>query len=557
MTFVSTGLTSGGITTHFAITYDQSFNPGDSADGMDRGNALLAVVEGDYTVMSNWFRGISLPFSLPIPLQIGTGAYAGAGWQNPPNLSTVTLNPGNGEKLDLVRYLVVSEITEQFMLKKANGWGYSFGDGNEGSKGEGLSRFLGFQFMQNKGLDTTVLQKPIGATFFVSNFWLNSPRVDYVNFDPDDNKPDANTGCTALFIYYLFTQLSFDIPSIIDTGSATMAGVYNKLTNDLGDPFPFFSRLVGNALPGTNQNNIGPNFDDPFPMGILSFWVDSSTFGKDQVQDLINTKAGVASSAFWLVLEGFSITSFNKLGITVPTPTGSFLGLPGVSIQATPSTPSPQFEDPTNLLAPQRLRFSFDVKFSNTVAFPALGGTPVLGELDAAAFVSGSTLRGATTATAFELLGGEDPYFSNIDPSNTHQEPWLSQDLRVFPVTAGTSVLGGPAFTTDPYASIQNLLQFLNGSPGFTNPASLDPLNGLPGQTTYETGDSSVYAMNTANKQTYNFAVARVRMRGSALAQADNVRVFFRLWVAQSCDTDFQPSTTYPKHSRNVRSRPW
>ena len=30
------------------------------------------------------------------------------------------------------------------------------------------------------------------------------------------------------------------------------------------------------------------------------------------------------------------------------------------------------------------------------------------------------------------------------------------------------------------------------------------------------------------------------------MSQANNVRVFFRLWIAPSFDTDFQPNTTYP-----------
>src|SRR5262249_52200143 len=48
-----------------------------------------------------------------------------------------------------------------------------------------------------------------------------------------------------------------------------------------------------------------------------------------------------------------------------------------------------------------------------------------------------------------------------------------------------------------------------------------------------------------SNQQNYNFAIARVRLQDAPKAKAKNVRVFFRLWVAQSFDTDFQPSTTY------------
>jgi len=52
--------------------------------------------------------------------------------------------------------------------------------------------------------------------------------------------------------------------------------------------------------------------------------------------------------------------------------------------------------------------------------------------------------------------------------------------------------------------------------------------------------------LNGSGQQNFNFAIARVRLQGAAgSAPANNVRVFFRLFVAESCDTDFQPSTTY------------
>lgn len=536
-----------GVTPHYSITYDNSLS---AADGVNRANALMGVCDSDYNWMSNLFGGIALKFSLPIGVQIAPGAYAGAGWPNSP---PITLTPGNGQILDLVRYLLVSEVVEMFMDTKDNGWGYSFGDSNEGSKGEGLSRFLGFNFLLQNGLNTSVVNES-GGTFFVSNDWLSSSRADFVNNNPDDNSPDPTTGCTTLFIYYLFAQLGFSIPNIINAGAATLAGVYTNLTGDSGDPFPFFKRLLDNAFPGTATITKGPNLDNPFPLGLLSFWVDKSVFGKDEVQDIINTNGGLIPNAFFVVLEGFNINSLNALGITIPAPTGAFAGLPGIKITPTPATPGgpipanpiPEFEDPSNLNIPQRIRFSFDITFLNLDAFPATNGSPVTAELEASANVGGSALPGASASTLFELIGGEDPYFTNVDPSNVNDVFYLSQDLRVFTVNAGQApVSGAQAFTSDPYGSLQSFLGFLNRTAAFTVPSSSDPLNNLPGQTGYETADSSVTALNHANQQNYNFAIARVRLKGAGMASAPNVRVFFRLFVAQSCDTDFQPNTTY------------
>jgi hypothetical protein len=286
---------------------------------------------------------------------------------------------------------------------------------------------------------------------------------------------------------------------------------------------------------------------------------DKSTFGHDEVQDLITTQGGLVSNAFWLVLEGFSINSFGTFNITIPTPTGSFSNISGVFIRPSPATvggpiptsPIPAWEDSSITQSPQRVRFSFDIVFSEPVLaqFPtSTNPSPVFGELDAVANNAGSSLTGAFASTVFEFLGGQDPYFTNLDPNNPQQKPYLSQDLRVFPVTTGTSVLGSVPFSADPYGSIQNLIAHLNSN--YTTPvapSAPDPLDQLPGQTGFETGDSSVYALSTTGLQNYNFAIARVRLRGLSQDVATNVRVFFRLFVAQSCDTDFQPSTTYAR----------
>ena len=57
-------------------------------------------------------------------------------------------------------------------------------------------------------------------------------------------------------------------------------------------------------------------------------------------------------------------------------------------------------------------------------------------------------------------------------------------------------------------------------------------------------GDSSVTPL-TGSIINYNYAIARVRMKGSAAsAPASNVNVFFRLFTTQTFDTDFINSTT-------------
>ncbi len=268
------------------------------------------------------------------------------------------------------------------------------------------------------------------------------------------------------------------------------------------------------------------------------FIVDKNTFGVDEVTDAIAVGGGLYSNAFWLVLEGFSIQQLT--GIT-PALSGAFKAFPGISIF--PDAAGAEYENPGDLYTPQRIRIPYDIIFSsaNVPPFPAAGSDPVLAILAASITVAGTTL---VAEAEFELVSGADPYFTNIDPAHNNVF-YLSQDLRVFSVANGQAPLpGGPTFTNDPYQSAQKLIAFLNSSPTYTTPG-LDPLNALPGQTGYETGDSSVLPVSPGGDKLYNFALARVRLQGGSGSAATNVRVFFRLFVAQSCDTDFQPTTTY------------
>jgi hypothetical protein len=289
-------------------------------------------------------------------------------------------------------------------------------------------------------------------------------------------------------------------------------------------------------------------------LGTAAFWVDKNTFGKDEVQDVINTNAGKWEKAFWVVIDGFSKNSFNSLHVTVPNPTGSFANLTGVSISQNADIDYENGADPS---AQQRIRIAFDITFT----MASLGNFPSSGsqtyELDAFITTNGNRVPGSNTSAPFELVAGADPYFTNINPSQNNFF-YLSQDLRVFTATPSlnnTPVPGAPAFTTDnfggAYAYIQSLLDYLNNN--YYNTNGTDPFNGasnvIPGQTGAYTGDSSVTPL-TNSSANYNFAIARVRLRGpqGAAGEAQNVRVFFRLWITQTADTDYL-GTTYPSHN--------
>jgi hypothetical protein len=265
MAFTTAGLTNGGTTTHYKFQYDDSLqqtaaNP--TGPEPARMNAAIAACENDFNLMSGWFGNIALDVNTPIPVNV-TQNSGGASWRLSGGNLIVTINPGNGAA-SFVRYLLISEMVEQFMRAQTKGW---FGQGTEGSQGEGLSRFLAAQFLLANGLGN------VPAGFDNSNAWLSTSRADFVNhIEPTDDGPDARTGCALLFIYYLAAQLAFSINDIVGAGASTLAGVYKNLTGISVDPFPSFKQRLDSAFPGT-ATITGPNLDNPYPLWAKQFGI--------------------------------------------------------------------------------------------------------------------------------------------------------------------------------------------------------------------------------------------------------------------------------------------
>jgi hypothetical protein len=255
MSNTSAGLPNNGNTLFYKVQYDASLSgPGGLEPARSAG--LVNTCDADFMIMQRWFDNTSV--DTPIELTVTTES-GGASWSDP---QAVKLKPGNGNTA-LLRYLVVSEVTEIFAKEQFPSW-YAAGwlNSDEGSMGEGLSRFLSALFMIKVGIGTG----PAGS-FQVSNLWLNSPRSDFVNNAPDDHQPDAVSGCSTLFLYYLHRQLGFSIQSIIRAGASNLADVYQNLTHDSTDPFPTFKNLLDIAFPSTTASSIAAsNADDPFPL---------------------------------------------------------------------------------------------------------------------------------------------------------------------------------------------------------------------------------------------------------------------------------------------------
>jgi hypothetical protein len=418
MTNTTDGLTNGGVTSHYKFQYDSTLkktaaNPG----GVEpkRTNGLIASAEKDYKLMKGWFGG-NLELS-NIAVTVTTQS-SGASSGGDATSSSVTLKPagaGYDTSSDYLRYLVVAEVVELFMEIQDTGW-YDEGV-NEGKKGEALSRFLAAEFL--------IANKIGGANFFensfpVANDWLNSSRDDFItnNADPSDNNPDKVTGCTTLFLYFLHTQLGFSIDEIVANGASKLGQVYAKLTGDSADnSFKLFKDLLDTAFPAKQTFNPpkGANYDNPFPLGMLSFKVNLDHFEYHDILDgFSNTGGGqlsgehIESLAFDVVLEGFNIDAFKSHNVGTPALSGPFKDISGLKINE--DDEGIQYAKSSDKKIPQKITFPFDLTFTPPClsSFPAAGKAPNKEKLQATIKHGDIVIPGAAASTVFELTSNAE-----------------------------------------------------------------------------------------------------------------------------------------------------
>jgi hypothetical protein len=307
------------------------------------------------------------------------------------------------------------------------------------------------------------------------------------------------------------------------------------------------------------------------------FVIEKNNYGRDEVTDNPSYPG-----AFYLFLEGLTP---NVVGSSIPSFSGNFssASIPGLTISG-PTITYDVGNTGADANVIQRIRFECEIQFTSASlgVFPSPGDAPKGFTLDASINIQGKPLPLA--AAEFFLLGGDDPYFANIN-DKARNLPYLSQELRVFTITPTADhqtfynatfnfTTGSPTLldTAAGYTYIQDLITYLNKHYGYLNPAftppdtnSLDPLNTLlPDQAGALNGDSSV-TPQTGSNINYNYAIARVRLKGTAASlPASSVKVFFRIFTTQTFDTDFissaadattaDPNVTYPPSGTNPAS---
>ncbi len=259
------------------------------------------------------------------------------------------------------------------------------------------------------------------------------------------------------------------------------------------------------------------------PKPAIEIILERSTFSQDEA-----TAEGTFSVAILVTVDGLKPSQFPGGGVTTLSPSQAQLETwapdftlednDGITIRPTDI----DSDDPTLLERLQRFTFTYEVTIDPLTAFSFAGEVRAL-------YIDGllNPLGGINPLSDrawIVLTKAANPFM--LDFANGNQTHWLSSDVRVFKVVAGSSYLGHTlvegATPSQARTWLQNVLSTL----------AVGGFEGIP-ITQAESALSPLPTTTVSGKPVYNFAIARVRLNGQAVT-ANNVRVFFRIFTTQT-----------------------
>ena len=339
----------------------------------------------------------------------------------------------------------------------------------------------------------------------------------------------------ATFNYFIVTDQpwnpSLDAPLAEAFPDTTFIGDYFGLDASARGFYPLWT---------DTRTGIQELWTSVLPEKGCEFVIEQSTIGQNEVDALRKTHGpnAIINDAFRVVVDGFTAMQLGATGpaskLAVASPTA------GMSVACTGNSSATGAYGPQ----PQRFTFFYYLDFgsdTNDPAFGFNGATEIL--------TLNVTVAGVSAAGQIELIKQPDPYLLHGDP------PWLSIDLRVFVMRPGDTkfgvTMGADSSTANVF--IQQVMKALTKGNGKANGQSFDDKNVL----SPDEEASSLYLSTTDGGGTpvFNFALARVRYIG--LIDAANVRVFFRLFAAQSTTGiyDYPPGEQY-RRATNAAGQP-
>lgn len=269
--------------------------------------------------------------------------------------------------------------------------------------------------------------------------------------------------------------------------------------------------------------------------------LDRTHFSSNEVPNTFKT-------CFYVVLEGFSPV---QLGIMkepltkddlISVAPDILLTLADTGVSTKEMTAAPQeilFEvSPFDKDKAQRLTFVYQIEFKSAADFNSIGTQTITLTARKKPPMMAHTFSAVAQLTLFKQ---PNPYMQDGPVS------WLSEDVRVFKVLTGENPFGilFPTLKSDTaQAGAEAANAFIKQVVNEFN-KNQTQLQGHPfEQLQTDQGASALeLAEKSDGKRAFNFAVARVRYRGSVPAQ--NVRVFFRLFTTAATGLDYHEATTY------------
>jgi hypothetical protein len=283
----------------------------------------------------------------------------------------------------------------------------------------------------------------------------------------------------------------------------------------------------------TERHTVCPN---------LFLVTDKNEFAADEVTALLAQGSPASFGASLFVVADSFLPS--ELNVTKAHPTAAELQpiAPKVTFTRADASVVPKLvatpqklhvEDET-LPALQRQRFTFEysLDFASIAGF-SVNGMPVDLQTVTATAALHAIGRDFTAAGSLVLTQQPSPFLLDGAVS------WLSTDVRVFQVTQDASKLGINLTGDDETAALGFLSQVL--AQFQTHSEVNHPFDSID---TDQVKSELEPASHVGSKAVFNYAVARVRYRATALP-AQGVHVFFRLFTTAATGTDFNSDSTY------------
>lgn len=268
---------------------------------------------------------------------------------------------------------------------------------------------------------------------------------------------------------------------------------------------------------------------------------DFSTFSVHDVD--AQGLPAVFENAIYLTYDGYLPSE-----VTQPTLTVSFANndpVPGLEYSIGPAKYEGDHQDED---VAQRISYPVKFTFTDKQAFSTIPSNDAFKE-----FLVYAQMGQDICFTKLTLSKNANPRMSDGTPH------WLSIDLRVFSTGPKKTFSAGvehPSGDNAPYNYIKALLQKYNEMA--TNDPH--PFDSLPQD--QDTNHLALYSEHLNGDKIYNYAVARVRFTAPEGVNAENVRVFFRLWMTgwtgmtYELDQNGRPKNSYRRHGDGPAATP-